>query len=878
MPISINPTLTLVGQKKESTDSDFVTVSTVVIEQKNFDADQFQGVGYQRIFVSNVFGDLGGYGIGFSGASTALQVNAFNLALPLYRFDFAFNMDSDKLGEVVELYSLQYNYLANNSQFKVILQDTRLIMSEPVDAEHSRNTLTLIEDNSSQGWIEKRVEYEILFENIEWSHKVGDFYGVNLIGTEISIVTDQGENSCLPDETGFNFPDFDGFEIEEIVLPAILGPAKIGRIQAMGFSPGGKYFAQAFTDTDPHFFCCWEESDPVGTLQVRRADLFATEVVELSDPTFNQFFNSYVLSDQIVSRDVEEDSSAIKNIWGFYGVDAIAPTLDLALYHRSNTEIEGNWQRTGNFTNGKVAAFPNQIYTVPLNTPLNIDPFLGPRFTVFEHTVSPNVNDRQTLEDVILENRLFIRTGNTKVDTGRAKLAERGVSNKGTLTYARPFFIDSSSVFSLKIRIHAENAQTPNPGIGHGFGIVFHNDSRGTAAFGLGGDSLGFGGNDPASGLYNATDAIQPSIAIALDNYHSNPNFPELADDSIEVVEDGDFQKIIAEVLSPQNWDVGGPKYVWVDYNAATQVIAAFTNDVDVKPVAAIAVGSIDLPTKLGGVMYITLTASSTATHDSDHVVYDWSFATNARSNTGATLGSVTSTSLVVWDSANEQVENKTSFGLGATVDTLTDAITTTVSAPRLGNNVFYHRFQDTTNPLNQSIEKGFGLNFTTGNTIINSVTDGSIPGFLHGIQANNANFKFYLTQGPNVGSAYVTEDWLNFTYIGDWNDLSTIRPNEGQLYYFRDEFIVSNASRFFINQNTDTLVDSRTLLCPAELGTAEEMAIYNSDRDIMMVYATNPEDSGYTIGVDEQVIICTRDNVVGDDFRCFRLTATDSC
>jgi len=129
--------------------------------------------------------------------------------------------------------------------------------------------------------------------------------------------------------------------------------------------------------------------------------------------------------------------------------------------------------------------------------------------------------------------------------------------------------IDLSNDFAFRAEIYAGN----NDGGADGFAIVFHNDPSGTAASGLDGVNLGFGGYDNWWGAYDPSLAITPSIAFEIDTFDNGVSQGDVSPDHIAISINGDVTNPISTPATTALPNIEDGLYhdVLIEWNSTSQ-------------------------------------------------------------------------------------------------------------------------------------------------------------------------------------------------------------------------------------------------------------------------------------------------------------------
>lgn len=890
--IDIGSSIRFIAEEQDSSTGEWLLLSDVVVPSKEFNAEEFQGVGYQSVLISDNFGNVVSHGIGFTGESTNLQINNKSLALPLYRFDFAFILDSDRLGLLQELFLLQYNRFAANTNFRLRFQDLRLVVSEPTDVLHSRVSIEEVEDNSVNGWIEKRVEFQITMENFTFDYFQGDLYSCNIVANEATIVTDNlGINICVPadDEEGVDI--FEGISVEEIPLPtSLVTPTTVGEFYGMGVNSDGKYFAHAKLDNVDYFFS-WNTSNPNATLvsiDVNAQSLADTTLPHSLNP---DYVNTRVFDDHIISANRYDPNT--ENLYVYFDVannSALAINPDPATNAETNQLFLPIESSFNNFV-----ALPRNLLDIPFNT-VDSRSYNTKQIDLVE---SGGVGRHILAEQIINENdTLFRLLNDASVQNDHLLLSKsrtttgQDATTKGAIWYRRRVLVGTGTNFEVFFEFQINNnSQTHSPNPADGLCFVMHADPRGFEAIGRSGGGIGYTDffEDPSTGQAtpNFTDpgfqGITPSVAVVFDTWY-NPGVDPGPGSGFDpdaygygtIAINADMFNATPEVeLSSTSGAVDlldeQRKFCWISYDHDTTTLEVRISDSNTKPVGAtFSRSDINLVNILQTDNLVMGFTSATGGADSDHILHGWSFVSNTRFLQGL-LGPVTGAEYQTWNGSTKEFTNdyRTNEPLVVEPEEL-DLVS--VTAPFSGSNVYYHKVSDGTS---ETIYRSNTANWVDSSRtlVFFSATGLDIPDYEHGIQKTDGTFRFFLTQGKDAGTVYVTDDWSTFTTLGVWSEFDASRSNEGQLYPYLEKYIVRNPNRFVLDIETETFVDLETVLCPGQDGTG----LFGAGREIHYSSATNP--FGSLAGTaNEQMIFCSRDDTSQDGIRCFKLTLDETC
>lgn len=915
MSIFVGNTLTFQLENVTSTTTEVVLTKQLV--RKEFDAEVMEGIGYQRVMLQENYGRSNQHGFGDNADSTALQVTSIPFALPMYRFAFAFVLDSERLKEIMELYLVLYNLRSQGNLVRLRMFDNRLHVSEPVGVngefriatENVTSTENTAVNQTNWGYQLVKTQYLMTWEDFSWEHKVGDFYNVQIAGTEVTVESDNNKgNICQPASEEILLP-FTGLNIDEIPIPTNLqqGGDAI-ECFAITQNVNSFYYMGHFSINGVVYFVKWDEAAPgvTGIQFTDYATKFLAPSIKDSAP-----INSYATPFNISF--LEEDPEATDwNMRVFrdetqpFPLDIFREDTSLPLLYYANlTEVTEYQQQPIEIIDTgieKIIYIPRKILdpAIGVTSPVNGAVLKergewgstnsAQRATLGEWANQELgrqaflVGDAQILNDdqagipaLFNPNRLF-----------NIRLTSGATFNKGAFWFGEKLNLDANTVVRISFELRIRNII----GAADGFALVFHNDFAGTSAIGGSGAKLGFSGWDGVT--YNASEAITPSLAFCFDIFGNGtpylepasapPDFFYIALNGKQGVVDATGGTIYLQTLTSAIRD--GSSTVVMVFDGPTNTLT-----VDITPFATaitetLVISPVNLWNGLGqpNSCFWGFTAANGANTSEFHI-------DRLQINTDSTwrkapdpdsFASFSGSILSYEQSANTlELRNRTYMGtenLGIYRDIVT------VLSRTESNNTYYHLLHDPTDPNIGQVYKTTGPNiFDPSRTLENNVIDGSIPVVELGIASPVNEFKFYFTQGAASGNVYVTTDFVTFTVVGSWDSKTISNPvwqgNQGQLYTFRNRYIFRSPSRFVIDAVTDTLIDVETLLCPAEIGTSEYNDIFGAGREFVVCYPTPAHlTTEYQTAGEEKIIIGTRDTGTEQNFKLFKLQPVDIC
>ena len=894
MPITVGNVLKFQLQEDiNGVVSDVVGFSEVEIVRKEFNGEEFSGVGYQRILIQDNYGTLGNHGIGQSVTGNALQVTSKALALPMYRFDFAFVLTNQRLKEVYELFLAMYNLRAEGRNVRLKMTDDRLRISEPLDpfASNARPGTDLTTTLANIQYQLKTVEYQISWENFEWRHLVGDLYTVNILGNELEILTDANSgNECAVAEPETIDP-VDGFTLNAIKLPSNILSATTIDCFAIGVQPttttfDNQYFAHWEIDGE-EVFNIWDQFTP-GAFgnQVIRYDTDFPDATWKGDTGIR---NTRVLSDRLQCIDTDPENTG-------YFIREYRPNCTLgASPFQEESEV---FPLLGVFSATNVDEFQfiidnedfQQTFLLPrlinssgaITSPSNgavIEQFY---FQNPDNLEFPRRKPISEWADEEVGEELYLTSSAVSEDDGITLTPIFNVDQFGWFWFGYQLNMDATTEFELEFDFKIDG----NALGAEGFALIFHDDPRGTDYDGYGtlfpapGSNIAFGGTPSFFGGYDANVAVTPSIAVAFDTFQSfndgqaleNPTGTALPH-VLHVVRDGNLEVAGATGRIVNNLAIdqtirGQTINVKVTYSAVTDILNIDFTFEDTL-IQNIVVPSVPIFTAVGSKAWIGFSARSGGTglpgfeNDDRHKIKSFRMRHNSTwrvPNTNTNFFA----SYIAFDLLNDQLQNRYKISMGTeTNDLFRDVVT--VRSPVEGNNFFYHICHDPADANNGAVYRTIGPDFfSTSRSLIRSVTDGSIPVLKNAI-AHPTEYKFYLTQGADSGDVYVTSNWTSYTLIGSWGEKDAAVENEGQLYWFRNRYLIRSPNTFVVDSLNEIFVNLSTLVCSADVGSDDYNDIFGAGREIIAITPTLDYNSNYVANGNEQIIVVSRDSTTED-------------
>lgn len=893
--IFIGNTIELNLQTRENDETSFTTVSSVEIQRKEFDAEQFNGIGYTREATSESYGEPQTHGIGFNGQGTSLQVSSNALKQPLYNFNFALILDDFRLKEFYELYLLSYALRSAGSITRFRMTDRRLYLSEP-DSTIVRSGAVIDDDTNIQYKL-KEVVYFLVLDTFEWSFKIGNLYQVFTTGREIEVESDSNQGSAcfqsleeivalgsevIGPGTGF------GFEITEIPLPSeFLSGTVIN--YGTGFNLNNSFYFGHFEKNSEHMFCQWDPNSPA-----TQGEVFVNITSELSnDYKLDGFINTRVLDDKILFLDRDDDSTT-------HYLRSFVPNPPETTAGLLSTREGNEYPLVFTMPSTNVNEFSFFIESEQADG----DVILTPRETRFINTVTP-VNQDFSVHWLVGTNfngsaipyrptlgywaakefgRRAFTEGNSPVQIGTAlkpiptlpntpdevsiKLTNENTNRVGVFWYGDQINLNTNSIIEVLFEIRQFNGTG-----GEGMAIVFHDDSRGVGSIGFDGGRLAYSGTIPGGGI-DGNVAIAPSVAIEFDPFGNGgalnePTGGSSADSYVRVTFNGDKFNKFYESVYPKGFDSPSGRAIRVYWNGPANELEVNITDLSDITTISYTIPGINLATRIGtGKCYVGITAASGAATNK-HLIDRFQIGHNSRWRIDNTAGF--RSELYDVNRVSGKVKNHDRV-FGFTSTDLFLSRTVTIKANKEGSNIYYHICYDPLDSNNVKVYKTNGSSvFQTNRLLINEVTDGSIPEVEFGIDSPLDINKFYLTQGYKAGNVYTTTDFITYTNIGSWDQFSPTRENEGQIYKFRGTYLVRSPSRYVIDCFNDTFEDIFDLLDPAEQLTPEADSLFGAGRKITSCYSTHRFDTRYTDVSEEQIVICSTDT--GDtNLACYSL------
>ena len=909
MSIFVGNTLTF--RLEEVVDGGFNVITPAVeIVRREFNSDDYDGVGYQRVFIQDNFGKTASHGIGSNQDFTALQIEAVNFALPLYRFDFSFNLSNSRLKLLYELYLVLYNKRAQGDSVRIRMTDQRLYISEPLDDDSNQRDGTIIGTTIEQtnqlnlGYSLKEVQYLISWENFEWAHLVGDFYTARILGTEIEVESDKNQgNVCFPASEEVVL-DFEGLNAIAIPIPSNLQQGGveydcfgIGRLLGTPNQFFGHFLLDGAGGID-NYFVAWQEGAPGinGDTFIFFEDLFSGYDHDL-------ITNTQVKSNKITFLSQDTDTT-LAHVREFRPADTdtfsiFRETNKCPLLYHGLRSLTEEWQQPiVQQTNGvetNTVLIPRKVIRPSgfINNPVN-------EFRESLELGGPNSQFRMTVGEFGLLSGAELSGGLCQLN-GAATVET--VSQTGLLGSDpdpnRSFSINLSGGLAsadggwfLNYALNIINTTNISVSFemrmeegGDGIAFVIHNDSRMTIARGGSGANIGFGGFDGIN--YVPSVAIQPSIAVVFDTKKDGPAYGEPSGGAatphfVRVIKDGRMNAAGQLGSAQSTYDLTSGAYrVVITYTGLTSTIT-----VNIEPLLGGVIETfnftgINIATQLSQSSYFLGFTSGTSGVATSHRIdrfqlnHDsfWYKDTDTNDPTERSLGEYYN----IEEGSQTLVGRSRTFMGTQTDDVFTDIVT--IQAPVEGNSIFYHIFRDRDNSAVTRIYKTTNPNpWDISGTLISSLDANECPPVERGIQSPQNQYKFYFTQGSNSGNVYSTIDWSTFNLIGSWDEKDATLENEGQLYWWLNRYLVRSPSRFVLDSNSDSFVDLRDLLCPALLGTAVDTDLFGTGRELITCFPTPQYIEAYDTAGQEQLIVVSRRAADKADMKIYSLVTQLAC
>ena len=195
--------------------------------------------------------------------------------------------------------------------------------------------------------------------------------------------------------------------------------------------------------------------------------------------------------------------------------------------------------------------------------------------------------------------------GSATETSGILRLTPAANSQTGSAFISTPFSINSSTSFNtyFQFRIHSGNGAD-------GLTFILQNAAAAENALGAGGGNLGYAG-------------INNSIAVEFDTFFNSSWDPNNNHTGINL--NGSVTSIGTSTGVP-NLDSGSSLFVWVDYDALSDLLEVYVASVNTKPNAPVLFATVDL-TLVGPQAYVGFSAA-TGGLNNVHDIEVWSFAT----------------------------------------------------------------------------------------------------------------------------------------------------------------------------------------------------------------------------------------------------------
>ncbi|WP_145293052.1 DUF4347 domain-containing protein [Crateriforma conspicua] len=229
--------------------------------------------------------------------------------------------------------------------------------------------------------------------------------------------------------------------------------------------------------------------------------------------------------------------------------------------------------------------------------------------------------------------------GNAVVTGGSLQLTAATAQQRGSAYYTTAIPISEGTSFQTSFTARFTGGQ--GSAGGEGLAFVIQNSPAGTSAQNIGNYS---GGLD-----YNA---VPNSLAVELDTFK---NVYETYADEITIVKDGLPVYPLANIQSPYDLNDGTEKYVWVDYNGDSNVLAVYLSETSEKPDFAILKTTVDLAATVGDQAYVGF-AGSTGTAFNNTYIDSWTFTLDTPAADPPTYPTGTPTELALYSGLDQPV------------------------------------------------------------------------------------------------------------------------------------------------------------------------------------------------------------------------------
>jgi hypothetical protein len=190
-----------------------------------------------------------------------------------------------------------------------------------------------------------------------------------------------------------------------------------------------------------------------------------------------------------------------------------------------------------------------------------------------------------------------VLSGTAAIGSGEIDLTLATRDAAGAAFLPSPYALTATTRFSVAFSFRCSStAGQP----GDGLALVWQNDPRGSAALGVAGGGLGYGG-------------ITPSVDVEFDVFGDSydPGGNEVA-----ITVDGNYMTYTAYAPAPFTISDGATHYGWVDYDGATRTLSVYAGNTTTRPASAVLKTTVDFSATLGNQAYLGFTAGTGTTKE----------------------------------------------------------------------------------------------------------------------------------------------------------------------------------------------------------------------------------------------------------------------
>jgi hypothetical protein len=190
-----------------------------------------------------------------------------------------------------------------------------------------------------------------------------------------------------------------------------------------------------------------------------------------------------------------------------------------------------------------------------------------------------------------------VLSGTATIGSGEIDLTLATRDAAGAAFLPSPYLLTATTRFSVAFSFSCSSSSGQ---AGDGFALVWQNDPRGSAALGVAGGGLGYGG-------------ITPSVDVEFDVFG---NSYDPGGNEITITTDGDYMTYTAHAPAPFTISDGATHYAWVDYDEATKTLSVYAGNTTARPASPVVTTTVDLSATLGNQAYLGFTAGTGTTKE----------------------------------------------------------------------------------------------------------------------------------------------------------------------------------------------------------------------------------------------------------------------